>query len=411
MPVRGDQVCINGGPISKVEQAEMPMIVRAATLDAQKSGVQCAIDLIKTVSFKKFCEVYGTGVLTTEAAQLQSDNATLVRELEQLRVTYKAEAMALTQSRDKIVQEKEHIDAEYTLLKAQLGARDKELAKLRYLGSGNTGTSVDQQPAVQPVLGYDNAFGDQSERVGDSSVAAANRTEPGYMELLGWTVKRGQVGQGRHQSNDLWERIFNYHADTISTRNAGELMQDSELLYQYASIPKLKPPQVLLVPANIFAFLLALSRKIRDHGWSIRQSRLVSHKPRGNDNSPRLRTAERGSRSEERQCSLHGTHWWAPNSQAANCHTELAASTCNVALIFVCMARRIAGFTRRVRRRTLELSLRARSAEASAPVTSTCNNTTTSPFHMYSSVYAARVVAVIMCSEHGSLYCSSPSAN
>eukprot|EP00928_Gymnodinium_smaydae_P045347 TRINITY_DN30241_c0_g1_i1.p1 TRINITY_DN30241_c0_g1~~TRINITY_DN30241_c0_g1_i1.p1 ORF type:complete len:1440 (+),score=237.39 TRINITY_DN30241_c0_g1_i1:90-4409(+) len=38
-------VCIHGGPITQVEQKEMPSIIRDARFDAGKSGVRCAIDI------------------------------------------------------------------------------------------------------------------------------------------------------------------------------------------------------------------------------------------------------------------------------------------------------------------------------------------------------------------------------
>ncbi len=245
------QVCINGGPVSQVEQAEMPMIVRAATLEAQRSGVRCAIGPIKMLSFAQFCDFCSTSLATTDA-QHQSEKDQLSRELEQLRATHRAERMEFTQARDKVSKQKEEAAAECALLKKQLSVRDKEIAQLRHLDGSSLRSPVHQQSAVQ--LDHGVPFpGNSAEQVTTSSSTEIVRTEPGYMELLGWTIKQRRVGQQDRptQSDDLWwDNIFSQETARIASRNAGELVQDSELLYQYVVALILKHARAVAPLAN-----------------------------------------------------------------------------------------------------------------------------------------------------------------
>ena len=256
----GLQVCINGGPISQVEQAEMPMIVRAATLDAQRSGVRCAIAPIKKLSLAKFCDFCNTGLATT-VAQHQSEKDRLVQELEQLRATHKAELRDVMQERDKVAKQKEEAAAECALLKKQLSTRDTEVAQLRArLEESNSEASGHQQSALQSVHDHVAAVpGISTELPSGSSSAAVY--QPGYMELLGWTIKRRRVGQQDRptQSDDLWHSIFSQETARIASRNAGELVQDSELLYQCA-VPRTSEharavPVTCLYPSSVVACL------------------------------------------------------------------------------------------------------------------------------------------------------------
>ena len=50
-------LCIHGGLITQVEAEEMARIVREATADAAKSGVECRIEL-RQMSFCGFLELY-----------------------------------------------------------------------------------------------------------------------------------------------------------------------------------------------------------------------------------------------------------------------------------------------------------------------------------------------------------------
>ena len=126
------------------------------------------------------------------------------------------------------------------MLKSQLSARDKELAELRHLhGSGAVHTAK-QKSVVVPVPDHDTGRLSESKEhgMGELHNAEVMQTEPGYMELLGWTKKRRRSGKDHlTQSDDVWHIGLpesNNSPAFRETRNTGELLEDAELLYQCA---------------------------------------------------------------------------------------------------------------------------------------------------------------------------------
>jgi hypothetical protein len=235
------QVCINGGLVTQVEQAEMPQIVRAARLDAQQSGIRCAIEPIRKLSFAAFCDAYDKGVATTQVVQHKKERERASHELEQLRAAHDAERKGLVQAREDALREKREIEQECETLKTQLSTRDGELAQLKHVASGGRAGGVDSY-GQEPAMAMNNNGQLQAAASSAAVESGSGDREPGYMELLGWTVNksRSAVGGGDRlalprQSDELWHRIHNHHANTVASRNPGELLQDSELMFQYVS--------------------------------------------------------------------------------------------------------------------------------------------------------------------------------
>ena len=210
--------CINGGPVSQVEQQDVPAIVRDATLEAYRSdrGVCCAIEPLRNVSFARFCEEFANGETTTETDQHEADKQKLRAETARVAKEYDDELRDVMKEKEVVVAESKKVMAECATLKAQLSERDRELAAAK---AGTIGTVVSGRS--EPVVGA------------AAVCQASTGGEPGYMELLGWTVVPKAIDLPS-RSNDTWDRIHNHHAGVTNRRLLGEgLIHDTDLLVDY----------------------------------------------------------------------------------------------------------------------------------------------------------------------------------